>query len=114
MTCAGNVVYLIPVTAYATERIRATYPNGDRGYNPAGLAGRKPVFSPDQPDYKTLMRDTRCDTQGYFRFDDVAEGNFYVVTGVIWQVNEYFPEGGTLMQLVRVPPKGQVEIVLTP
>lgn len=114
VTCAGNSVWLVPVTSYATERINALYVNGERGYNPAGFSGRKPMFSPDIPDYQRLRREARCDAQGFFRFDEVAEGNFYVITAIMWQVNQYMPEGGSLMQLVRVGPKANVDIVLTP
>lgn len=114
VTCAGISISLIPVTSYATERMRAIYGNVEKGYNPAGLGGRRPQFSPDLPDYQRLTREARCDTQGFFKFENVAEGNFYVVTSITWKVSQYFPEGGALMQLVRVTPGGTVEMVLTP
>lgn len=114
VTCAGNVVALIPVTSYATERMRALYPNEERGFNPAGFAGKRLQFTPDFPEYMQLKRETRCDAQGSFRFDGVAEGNFYVATVITWQVNQYIPEGGALMQFVRVAPNSQIEVVLTP
>jgi hypothetical protein len=35
-------------------------------------------FVPDVAEYTSLVRVTRCDAQGNFAFDKVADGEFYV------------------------------------
>lgn len=97
VTCAGAEVSLIPATAYATERMAALY--GPLG-NQSHVSRRSTKFIPDLAIYHTTKRHTRCDAQGNFVFEDVADGSFYVVTGVWWQVAT--PQGGNVMHPVTV------------
>jgi hypothetical protein len=112
VTCAGNRVMLVPATGYATERIRVIYGNDDRGFFSAKY--KMMTFSPDAPDYYQLVKETRCDSQGFFRFDSVADGEFFIITDVKWKVNDYFFEGGSLMHKARIQSGNTVEIVLSP
>ncbi|MES1927437.1 putative lipoprotein [Salinisphaera sp. T31B1] len=112
VTCAGNPVYLVPSTEYATQRIRAIYGNGYKGYVPA--AGyRKIEFIPDEPGYNKYTRQTSCDAQGNFEFTSVADGYFYVTTAITWSVN-YVAQGGALMQYVDVRGGETEKVVLSP
>jgi hypothetical protein len=63
VTCAGQRVALIPVTAYSIERFNAIYGNDIRGFNPVG---KKFKFEPDYPEYTKLQKETICDAQGFF------------------------------------------------
>lgn len=114
VTCAGREVTLVPATAYADERMRHLYGNTTRGFNPAGLSARQGNFANEPPAFRSMVRTSMCDAQGAFKFADVADGEFYVVSVVTWQVNDYFPEGGALMQRVSVRGGGTEEIVLAP
>lgn len=98
VTCAGSTVFLVPATGYARERFRNMYGNEEGG--PLRISGSY-RFEPDPPQYRQLTRVTKCDAQGDFQFDQVADGDFYVVTGVVWQVG-YSPQGGQVMQRVSV------------
>ncbi len=108
VTCAGTQVNLTPVTAYSTERIQAIYKSNQRGY---GVI--RPEFVPDLPEYRTLVRNTTCNAQGFFAFKEVADGDFYVTTGVTWKVGANI-QGGALMQRVKVIGGQSTEIVLAP
>lgn len=110
VTCAGQQVYLIPATAYATERIRALYGNTERGIN---AARRNYRFNPDPPEYLSLVRTTRCDAQGSFTFERVADGPFYVSTQVSWTVANSL-QGGNLMHFVSVKGGQTGSVVLSP
>lgn len=105
VACAGNEVFLTPVTAYATERIFAIYGNSEMG-----LSQRPIQFIPDIKAYKDLIKKTQCNSQGNFKFDKVADGTFYVVTSVRWQIGNS-PQGGTLMKKVSVK-NGEVQEII--
>ena len=77
VTCAGKPVFLVPATAYATERARGIY-GSDRGGYQNALGAPHIVFEPNPSAYLALTKKTVCDSQGYFKFDHVADGSFYV------------------------------------
>lgn len=115
VSCAGRPVLLIPVTAYATERIIALYGNAQAGHlqNLQNMQNR-PQFDPDVPEYRATNREVRCDAQGNFEFDALAPGEYYVTTAITWQVSAYGVEGGALMRRVRIDTGQRVRVVLAP
>lgn len=68
----GTDIYLVPRTAYADERFAAIYGSGD-----------KPKWGVRVPDadplYEQATRKTVATSGGSFRFERVADGNYYVV-----------------------------------
>lgn len=113
VTCAGQEVGLAPATPYQQERMFAIYGNFYSGYNPA-FGGRQVEFQGEDPEYKYLIKKTTCDAQGFFKFEKIADGDFYVVSVILWKVNPYFYEGGSLMQRITVKGGETKEIVLAP
>lgn len=116
VTCAGQEVHLIPATVYADERMFYLYLGVKQGFTSA-LPQKNIVFIPDSSEYKNLMKKTICDSSGHFKFNNIADGSFYITVPVIWEIatNQYHRsiEGGYLMQKVEVE-KGKVkEIVIT-
>ncbi len=110
VTCAGNAVSLIPVTRHATDRITQIYGNPTRGYRQA----RGYNSGNADPEYLKAMRETVCNAQGFFTFNNVADGEFFITTAVQWRTNPYFLDGGSLMQRVTISGGKEVEIVLAP
>lgn len=111
VTCAGREVILIPATDYARARVTALYGNAEAGYAPMWGSPRLP----DAPaDYETLRRSTVCDSLGMFRFERIADGDWYVISIITWNINPYIPEGGALMRHVSVRGGGTAKIVLSP
>ncbi len=111
VTCAGQTVTAIPATSYADERIWATYGSYNKGYRPIHLGNVQ--FENEPFEYRQLTLSTTCDAQGYFKFENVADASFYIVTTINWQAGNT-QQGGRLMQKTNVW-KGQVkEIVITP
>ena len=96
VTCAGATVYLVPATAYAKERIAVLY--GSSNFAGYDLRTR---FNPDSPEYVSLVHTTRCDSQGNFVFERVADGEFFIRTVVTWRVG-YDDQGGSLIHRVSV------------
>ncbi|MCW5668119.1 MAG: hypothetical protein KIT86_00570 [Hydrogenophaga sp.] len=107
VTCAGSEVVLIPATYYARERIAHLYGTG--GINRHRL---NPTFVPDPPEYRTFTKKTRCDAQGNFMFERVADGDFFVTTGVHWQVGGT-NQGGPIMSRARVAGGETINIVIS-
>lgn len=112
VTCAGNDVRLNPVTPYSSERIRAIYNNSDKGYfefNHPTMGG----FTNPDPDYETYgTRKTTCDAQGYFSFDNVKPGEYYVTTEISWRAGNTI-QGGWIMRRIDIGENETKDIVLT-
>lgn len=113
VTCAGNTVYLLPYTEYTKERIIALYGNDIKGFNHAGYGAKRLNFSPDSKEYLDLTKKTICDAQGFFKFNNITDGIFYVSTSIIWKIG-YSMQGGALMEKITVKSGETKEIVLTP
>lgn len=111
VTCAGGRVSLIPATQYANERTAGQFPamHDERGFS------RKIYlqFDPDERAYAQLMRHTSCDAQGYFDFQNITDGTFYVRTSVSWRVADQ-EQGGLLVHRVTLKQGDKVTIVLAP
>lgn len=113
VTCAGAKVELRPATDYATERIRYIYNSTTSGYVPSIMA-QNISFSPDEPLYYQLVKETVCDAQGDFEFEKVADGDFYINTFVVWVAGQFnVQQGGVLMQRVSVSGGETKKVVLT-
>jgi len=94
---AGEVVRLVPATQYARARFAHLY--GDRKF----VRARDIPQVPSHPDYASHTRSTTASSAGRFRFDDVAPGDYLVVTQKIYQSeNNLFPEGGAMYEKVRI------------
>jgi len=108
VTCAGEDARLIPGTAYAAERIRVLYGSTESGHN---SGHRSPAFDPSPTTYTTKIRTTRCDSQGNFTFEGVADGSFFVQVSVRWMAGDS-PQGGNLMHRVQLTGGKSVSVVL--
>lgn len=111
VTCAGLDVHLIPKTAYATERLETIWGNSVKGYAP--VWGMQMTFTPDPYDYHRYAHHTTCDAQGRFAFNNVADGEFYLVTTITWIV-AHQAQGGGLMQAINVKGGQSLNLVLSP
>jgi hypothetical protein len=107
VTCAGSAVALVPATAYARQRMVAIYGNAERGALGSGWRGDSPTG------YRENIRLTVCDAQGFFGFDQVADGEFFVTTSIRWSVGNS-AEGGNLMQRTLVMGGKTTSLVLAP
>lgn len=104
VTCAGNKVTLIPATKYAVERMAGLYGNPFvrdevkylNVYSPRASA----TVQPNPPEYTQNIRNTTCDAQGNFEFQDVKDGRYFLVAKVVWRVR--MDEGGSLASLIAV------------
>lgn len=110
VNAAGEVVRLIPATAYARERFKGIfektkflphwrYPNGEL-----------------DPRYAEFTRTTKATARGRFSFDKVAPGTYFVATQVIWgEEDAIFREGGAVYDEVTLTGKETepVEVILS-
>jgi hypothetical protein len=110
VTCAGNEVSLIPATRHAEDRLTQIYGSPQKGFRQA----RGYNADNANPDYLKLIKISTCNAQGFFTFSNVADGDFFITTAVVWRTNPYFLDGGSLMQRVQISGGKEVEIVLAP
>jgi len=94
---AGEVVRLIPATAYARERFTQLY--GASKFLPASNI---PKYEAD-PDYVAYTRTTKAESSGRFTFDHVAPGTYFVTTQLTWkQKDAFLSEGGAMYEEVTI------------
>jgi len=104
VTCAGREVNLVPATEYAKKRMAMIF-----GSSPisSGL-----YFEYTPPAYFVFSRTATCNAQGFFTFDKLADGEFFVTTSVTWETS-YSTQGGWLMTRFTLAGGETKEVVLT-
>lgn len=97
---AGEVVRLVPATAYARERFTQLY--GQKKFIPALL-----MQTPAQDaDYAAFTRTTKANSTGRFSFDKVAPGRYFITTRLTWTPKgALLGEGGAIYDEVEVTGK---------
>lgn len=77
--CVGNVG-LTPDTPYTRARFRTLYGSTERAAVPAAVVRARTVADANA-DYRTYVRDTRCEN-GRFRFDSLPDGGWFLIVPV--------------------------------
>jgi hypothetical protein len=111
VTCGGSEVDLIPASKYASERLTYLYGGPDGGYTSALSMMYYKEPPPPNPEYQRTWRKTICDAQGKFKFTNLPDGGWYVLSEVRWTVNT--PQGGYIAKFVQVKDGETKEVVLT-
>jgi hypothetical protein len=101
VTCAGSKVLLFPATAFTREVVNIFVTGGQP--DTSRLTGLRA---------EGAMRETQCDAQGNFRFDNLAAKRWIVMTEVKWVIG-YDAQGGTIGREIGVEPTGETHILLT-
>lgn len=88
VTCAGREASLVPVSAFADERIGYLYGSNEKGTNKQRQL--PPKFGPKKyermvADYKNHTLTATCDIDGKFMFTDVPDGTYYLLAMAAWQ-----------------------------
>lgn len=119
VTCANNVVTLVPVTQYAREWAIRFFELESGRYGTMNAAYRmdsreSEVKFQGAEDFYAATRSTRCDEDGNFAFPNVANGEFFVVAKTRWLgkdhdyydfmygVNDAQEEEGSVLEKIRV------------
>lgn len=111
VNAAGEVVRLIPATAFARERFANLY--GKRKYIPHAAYPRDDDIDPTYSEY---TRTTKAESNGRFVFDKVAPGTYFLTTQVIWGDEAAFSrEGGSVYDSVTLTGKETepVQVILS-
>jgi hypothetical protein len=101
---AGSEVDLIPATAYARERMASIYGGGKYAVWHAG-------FKNDDPAYQSYMKKTVADGEGRFKFENLADGTYFITTTVTWFVQ--YQQGGALMESVTISGGQPVQVIMS-
>ena len=97
VSCANEPVNLVPVTDYAREWVRYYYETDSGKYGTERSAYRvndkekKTKFAGAERFYH-LTKETKCNDDGEYSFENVHDGDFYVVVKVRWlgKNHEYY------------------------
>ena len=112
VSCAGNEVYLVPRGAHSIERMDIVYGETSSPGFRLAIADRK-MPEPPVDAYRSYQRETNCDIDGKFEFQNVAPGAYFVMTHVTWTVR-YSTQGGALMVPVTFAGSDELKnVVLT-
>jgi len=71
-------VSLVPATPYARERMNAIYGSGNVASKPVRFVGQ-------DAEYRTYARHHTANKNGEFIFRNVAPGDYYITTGIVWR-----------------------------
>lgn len=116
VTCAGTKIVLFPNVPYSAERIQVIYGNTDQGYN--SVNARPVEFMPLNPSYLKSGRETVCNVQGQFVFENVKDGEYFIHSQISWMYAyvSYTPQytGGSIFKKVAVSKGATVDVVLSP
>lgn len=108
MTCAGEEVHLVSWTRYSAERFGKIYGTVVR---PAIAVA---TVEAAEPGYLDLVRSTRCDADGRFAFNGLADGAYFVQTVVSWETVSSGSQGGAVMAPVSVADGATAKVVVSP
>lgn len=111
VNAAGQVVRLVPATAFARERFANFYGKGK--YVPHANYPREDEVDPGYSEY---TRTTKAEANGRFAFDKVAPGTYFLTTQVIWGEETAFTrEGGSVYDSVTLTGKETepVQVILS-
>lgn len=76
---AGSIVHLVPASAYAKERFAKIY-------GTAKCSRMEIDHSGTDKRYMSMQKETKANGEGRFRFSNLAAGEYFLVTYVVWQV----------------------------
>lgn len=108
--CVGDVT-LGPGGAFSEQHMQETWGSTESANHNIN-AHEAIIVTPELEAYFEVRRQTTCDAEGRFRFEGLADGDYFVTTSIMWWDGEFL-QGGHLMQRVRIR-DGQSEQVLMP
>jgi hypothetical protein len=111
VTCAGTEITLIPATKYAKERMLNLYGNINNGF--ISINKRFASFTSTEPEYNSMQKNTVCDAQGFFKFDKVMSGEYFLITSIVWRLQQYQNAGGHLMKKINLIDGQNLETTLS-
>lgn len=113
-TCAGQAVYLTPVTAYSSERVSLLYGGSESGFK---SAKSKIKLEPQAPkEYFESDIKSICDAAGKFEFTKIPNGEYFLIATVTWGIpNQYYTDwqGGGIMQKISVKGENISNLILS-
>lgn len=112
ITCAGNNVFLVPVTEYSTERYQHLFGKNNNGFSSGEIIFHV-KFKPDDPKFRKYMKVSTCNYIGEFNFDNVPSGEYYLGTNIISEAEGYNTiEGGALAKKITVKNQENLKVNL--
>lgn len=96
---AGNEVYMNPVTSYSTEWFQET-------------VMKNRTLKPADPRTEQFHWMVVADGMGNFKFENVADGDYYIVCPITWMVDAFTRTGDVVHATISVKNGAHVERVI--
>lgn len=96
ITCAGNHVYAVPDTKGSKGMLAAYQLASVDSQDSEGISANETGVSEK---YMKHIRQTSCDAQGNFLFNNLPEGRWSISTSVNWMAGT-LPQGGPLFDTI--------------
>ena len=113
VTCAGNKVWLMPVTDHSIERQQYIYGSDIKAFKTFREMNNPRIsFTYNPKEFFRLVKRDTCDAQGNFVFNNISDGDFFVLTNISWTSGSSL-QGGELMHRVRVRGGETKKVVLS-
>lgn len=109
---AGSPVWLNPKTSYSDQWVKIQTDNNYRTYGYGLKVLRKPTTAQESILKKHIIT-TQADGFGNFKLENVPSGEYYLVSGVTWQVNGSAPQGGYVIKLISIQKESKIKVMLT-
>lgn len=101
VTCAGNSVFLFPATDFFREVLQIV------------KSGRKTgKTSVDRRTVQEIIRESKCNTQGGFKFDNLPDGDWIVATDIFWKTGR-LRQGGAVSSEIGTNDGHTSEIIMS-
>lgn len=102
INAAGEIIRLVPATAYARARFAALYRGG------RSIPASQIEQGPTDAQYAAFTRTTRAESNGRFEFDNVAPGEYFVAAQVRYKDKDSFVhlQSGAFHQFMRLGQDG--------
>lgn len=109
-TCAGLPVVLMPAGPQTNAYVQKHF-GGPEGYETGGSAPSA------EPELEKLTTSKVCNAQGQFLFDGLADGDYYVIATVTWEVPTEYSfgsnQGGDIAKRISVKGGQTANVTLT-
>lgn len=87
---AGSEVSLLPKTPHTDEIVSKMFGSSRFAYTKVG-------FNNQDPRFIEYIKTTTADGEGRFTFSSLPNGSYYLITSVVWFVNDWQQGGGLLL-----------------
>jgi hypothetical protein len=106
---AGSDVALIPTSAYAINRVDQIFKE-QKSVNINEVNGK--FFEVTEPEYVKYQKIVKADNKGRFTFNNVATGNYFIVTTITWNAGDKAQASALVEKVTATADEQTIELTI--